>query len=96
MSNSDWKISVPGVRNDNYAVFLYDHGLPPLLSGDSTGGWRHVLASREEDVTVSDSRESECENKSISMTDEGNAGGKWYISQWLLFASNKIFHAMCL
>ena len=46
MSNSDWKISVPGVPLDNYAVFLYDlgsSGLPPLLSGDSTGGWRHLL-----------------------------------------------------
>ena len=88
MSNSDWKISVPGVPHDNYAVLLYDlgsNGLPSLLSGDSTGGWQHVLASREEDVTVTDSRESECENKNISMTDEEYAGGKWYIPPWLPF-----------
>ena len=30
----------------------------------------------EENVTVMDSRESTCENESISAMDEGNAGGK--------------------
>lgn len=93
MSNSDWKISVPVVLYDNYAVFLYDlgsNGLPPLLSGDSTGGWRHVLASRKEDVTVTDSGESECENKNISVTDEGNAGGKWYLSGYLKLLVRKL------
>ena len=77
-SNSNWKISIPMVPHDNYAVFRYDLrsiGLP-MSSDDSTGDRLYVPASGKENVTVMDSRESTCENESISAMDEGNAGGK--------------------
>ena len=73
-SNSNWKISIPMVPHDNYAVFRYDFrsiGLP-MSSDDSTGDRLYVPASGKENVTVT---ESTCENKNISVMDEGNAGG---------------------
>ena len=82
ISNSDWKISIPVVPHDNYIVFRYDLrsiGLPQL-SDDSTSDRLYVTASGKENVTVTDSGESECENKDISVLDERNAGGKWYLS----------------
>ena len=81
-SRSDWKISIPMVPHDKYSVVRYDLrsiGLP-LSSDNSTGDRLYVLASGKENVTVTDSGESECENRNISVMDEGNAGGKWYLS----------------
>ena len=81
-SNSDWKISIPVNHHDNYTVFRYDLrsiGLPMSLD-DSTGDKLYVPASGKENVTVTDSGESECVNRNISVIDEGNAGGKWYFS----------------
>ena len=82
VSNSDWKINIPMVPYDNYSVVRYglkSIGLP--LSSDNRAGDRlYVPASGKENVTVTDSGESECENRNISVMDEGNAGGKWYLS----------------
>ena len=82
-SISDWKISIPMVPHDNYAVVRYDLrsiiGLP-LSSDNSAGDRLYVPASGKENVTVAGSGESECENRNISVIDEENGGGKWYLS----------------
>ena len=78
----DWKISIPMVPYDNYFVVRYDLrsiGLP-LSSDNSAGDRLYVPASGKENVTVTDSGDFECENRNISVIDEGNAGGKWYLS----------------